>query len=208
MPYARTYGAPVASGLWKSKDLLVLENERFYAAATITPPPKIPGDTSTNINSTSNSTTTTEKRTGTLYSAVGIFFSHDCLSPTNFVSTSMVSRIFDNGFIDYGTACQNGTRTNSTTQDQMTFFLNVDYSQGPNCTIYSAPEATDPLTTVKYSLEMIQPLSSNPSTECISAQEAESDTNPSTSASARVDGVRVFLLLSCFILGLLGTVFY
>ena len=155
MPYDKTYGAPVGSGVWKSKDLIVLENRFFYAAAMISP------ETAT---STSNSTTK-----GNLFAVVGIFFSHDCMTTTEFVSTSMVTRIFNNGTIDYGTACQNGTRDNSTSNsinNGIGDILRVDYSQGPNCTIYSAPEPTDALTTRKFALEFVQPLNSNPNTQC------------------------------------------
>jgi hypothetical protein len=191
MPYPRTYGAPVGQGVWKGDHIIVLENERYYAAARVIP-----------------STPTTQ--IGNLYAIVGLFFSHDCLSMNNFVSTSIVTRVFNSGFIDYGTACQNGTR--NTTQDGKTTELFVDYAQGPNCTIYSAPEPTDAATTEKFFLELVQPLASNPKTECeyvMDLTRADGATPPSSNAAGELgDFALSRVKISVMILASLAVVAY
>ncbi|KAG7667272.1 hypothetical protein Ndes2526B_g04226 [Nannochloris sp. 'desiccata'] len=177
-PYSRTYGSPVGQGVWKSNNLLVLENQRYYAAI------RLVENNSETREITPTNAPATDAKPGNLYALIGVFFSHYCLSPTNFASTSAVTRIFNNGTIDYGTACQNGTR-NSTQQQQGEApsdnggssggveVLNVEYAQGPNCNIWSSPDPTDVFTTENFSLELVQPLSSDPETACVFAQELE-----------------------------------
>lgn len=164
--------------MWKSNNLLVLENQRYYAAI------RLVENNSETREITPTNAPATDAKPGNLYALIGVFFSHYCLSPTNFASTSAVTRIFNNGTIDYGTACQNGTR-NSTQQQQGEApsdnggssggveVLNVEYAQGPNCNIWSSPDPTDVFTTENFSLELVQPLSSDPETACVFAQELE-----------------------------------
>lgn len=145
---------------------------------------------------------------GHLYAVVGVFFSHYCLSPTEFASTSIVTRIFQNGEVDYGTSCQNGTRSTTPQQEVgeeagersitrnsnnnntgVVDNLYVKYALGPRCSIWSIPEPTDANTTTFYSLELVQPLTSNPDVACVfnkGVQPIDANTPSNSGARAAV----------------------
>ena len=112
----------------------------------------------------------------------------------------MLTRVFNNGKLDYASACQNGTRIPGPNGIDTVI---IEYGQGPNCTIYSIPDPTDAITTEIFTFQFVEPLSSNPSTECVYQTELEpSATNGSVAVFVKGQVIRAVVMVVVTMLAL------